>query len=152
MEVYYLDEWILLHCMLLVSYTQQYFSTSITVLTNQVWKLLIALLKVPNTGALTVHQSLEQHLKSHDKSSMISTHYLKLTSWPLYMFCSIIRLLILSWILQNGRRARVCMMWLRRITCSLDVTWLPRDTPSTAAPPWLCSAPGTVLMDSSWIQ
>ena len=40
--------------MLLVSYTQQYFDTSITVLTNQVWKLLIALFKVPNTGALTV--------------------------------------------------------------------------------------------------
>ena len=45
---------LLLHCMLLVSYIQQYFNTSITVLTNQVWKLLIALLKVPNTGALTV--------------------------------------------------------------------------------------------------
>ena len=40
--------------MLLVSYIQQYLNTSITVLTNQVWKLLIALLKVPNTGALTV--------------------------------------------------------------------------------------------------
>ena len=44
-----------LHCMLLVSYIQQYFNTSITVLTNQVWKLLIALLKMPNTGAFTVH-------------------------------------------------------------------------------------------------
>ena len=33
------------------SYIQQYFNTSITVLTNQVWKLLIALFKVPNTGA-----------------------------------------------------------------------------------------------------
>ena len=54
MEVYYLDEWIILHCMLLVFYIQQYFNTSITVLTNQVWKLLIALFKVPNTGALTV--------------------------------------------------------------------------------------------------
>ena len=31
----------------------------ITVLTNQVWKLLIALFKVPNTGALTVHISLQ---------------------------------------------------------------------------------------------
>ena len=40
--------------MLLVSYIQQYFYTSITVLTNQVWKLLIALFKVPNTGAFTV--------------------------------------------------------------------------------------------------
>ena len=43
-----------LHCMLLVSYIQQYFDTSITVLTNQVWKLLIALFKVPNTGAFMV--------------------------------------------------------------------------------------------------
>ena len=41
-----------LHCMLLVSYIQQYFNTSITVLTNQVWKLLIALFKVPNTDVL----------------------------------------------------------------------------------------------------
>ena len=40
--------------MLLVSYIQQYFNASITVLTNQVLKLLIALFKVPNTGALTV--------------------------------------------------------------------------------------------------
>ena len=40
--------------MLLVSYIQQYFNTSITVLTNQVWKLLIALFKVPNNGAFTV--------------------------------------------------------------------------------------------------
>ena len=37
--------------MLLISYIQQYFNTSITVLTNHVWKLLIALFKVPNTGA-----------------------------------------------------------------------------------------------------
>ena len=41
--------------MLLVSYIQQYFNTFITVLTNQVWKLLIALFKVLNTGAFTVH-------------------------------------------------------------------------------------------------
>ena len=40
--------------MLLVSYIQQYFNTSITVLTNRVWKLLLALFKVPNTGAFTV--------------------------------------------------------------------------------------------------
>ena len=40
--------------MLLVSYIQQYFNTSITVLTNQVWKFVIALFKVPNTGAFTV--------------------------------------------------------------------------------------------------
>ena len=45
--------------MLLVSYIQQYFNTSITVLTNQVWKLLIALYKVPNTGAFTVLESEE---------------------------------------------------------------------------------------------
>ena len=38
----------------MVSYIQQYVNTSITVLTTQVWKLLIALFKVPNTGALTV--------------------------------------------------------------------------------------------------
>ena len=38
----------------MVSYIQQYFNTSITILTNQVWKLLIALFKVPNTGAFTV--------------------------------------------------------------------------------------------------
>ena len=41
--------------MLLASYIQQYFNTSITVLTNRVWKLVIALFKVPNTGAFTVH-------------------------------------------------------------------------------------------------
>ena len=40
--------------MFVVSYIQQYFNTSITVLINQVWKLLIALFKVPNTGAFTV--------------------------------------------------------------------------------------------------
>ena len=54
MEVYYLDEWIIITLHVLVSYIQQYFNTSITVLTNQVWKLLIALCKVPNTGALMV--------------------------------------------------------------------------------------------------
>ena len=37
--------------MLLVSYIQQYFNTSITVLTNRVWKLLIALFKVSNTAS-----------------------------------------------------------------------------------------------------
>ena len=45
--------------MLLVSYIQQYFNTSITVLTNQVWKLPIALFKVPNTGAFTVLETDE---------------------------------------------------------------------------------------------
>ena len=54
MEVYYLDEWIMITLHVAGSYIQQYFNTSITVLTNQVWKLLIALLKVPNTGAFTV--------------------------------------------------------------------------------------------------
>ena len=44
--------------MWLVSYIQQYFNTFITVLTNQVWKLLIALFKVPNTGAFTVPQEI----------------------------------------------------------------------------------------------
>ena len=47
--------------MLLVSYIQQYFNTSITVLTNQVWKLLIALFKVQNTGALMVVSILIIH-------------------------------------------------------------------------------------------
>ena len=60
MAVYYLDEWILLHCMLLVSYIQQYLNTSITVLTNQVWKLLIALFKVPNTGLVHILIFLQQ--------------------------------------------------------------------------------------------
>ena len=54
MEVYHLDEWIIitLHVAGFL-YIQQYFNTSITVLSNQVWKLLIALFKVPNTGAFT---------------------------------------------------------------------------------------------------
>ena len=43
----------------MVSYIQQILYTSITVLTNQVWKLLIALSKVPNTGAFTVLQYLK---------------------------------------------------------------------------------------------
>ena len=43
-------------CCWFSTFFQQYNTcTSITVLTNQVWKLLIALFKVPNTGALTVH-------------------------------------------------------------------------------------------------
>ena len=62
---------LLLHCMLLVSYMQQYFNTSITVLTNQGWKLLIALFKVPNTGAFTVH---------------VHVHVFKLCYKYMYMF------------------------------------------------------------------
>ena len=54
MEVYYLDEWIMI-TLHVVSYIHQYFDTSITVLTNQVWKLPIALFKVTNTGAFTVY-------------------------------------------------------------------------------------------------
>ena len=54
MEVYHLDEWIIITLHVAGFYTQQYFNTSITVLTNQVWKLLIALLKVLNTGAFMV--------------------------------------------------------------------------------------------------
>ena len=52
--------------MLLVStYIQQYFNTSITVLTNQVWKLLIALFKVPNTGAfMVIVQNCEHNQQS----------------------------------------------------------------------------------------
>ena len=53
--------------MLLVSYMyiQQYFNTSITVLTNQVWKLLIALFKVPNTGAFTVLLEYSNRIDHH---------------------------------------------------------------------------------------
>ena len=43
--------------MLLVSYIQQYLNTSITFLTNQVWKLLIALSKVQNTGLLRYNKN-----------------------------------------------------------------------------------------------
>ena len=56
-KFHYLDEWIIitLHVAgFLHVYIQQYVNTSITVLTNQLWKLLIALFKVRNTGALTV--------------------------------------------------------------------------------------------------
>ena len=64
MEVYYLDE-------VNYNYTaycwfptiQQYFNTSITVLTNQVWKLLIELFKVPNTGAFTVQDLILIQIK-----------------------------------------------------------------------------------------
>ena len=62
--------------MSLVSYIQQYFDTSITVLTNQVWKLLIALFKVPNTGALTV---LFWQKEASDKSS--KSEILMLLDW-----------------------------------------------------------------------
>ena len=64
--------------MLLVSYIQQYFNTSITVLTNQVWKLLIALFKVPNTGAfygMWKHQLLS--VKSWDVQSGVSAEQSK---------------------------------------------------------------------------
>ena len=57
MEVYYLDEWIIITLHVLVSYIQQYCKTSITLLTNQVWKFLIALFKVPNTVGFTVPTS-----------------------------------------------------------------------------------------------
>ena len=83
---------LLLHCMLLVSYTQQYFNTSITILINRVWKLLIALFKVPNTGAFTVPvSSLIRNLwlwkdeKSHGCSPLVSMH--------------------------SGRRARITLSW-----------------------------------------
>ena len=96
MDVYYLDEWILLHCMLLVSYIQQYFNTSITVLTNQVWKLLIALLKVLNTGALTVLLFLEI------LTYIISCRERKLLLWSRYYVQSsmgnMLWLLFLKWI------------------------------------------------------
>ena len=53
--------------MSLVSYIQQYFDTSITVLTNQVWKLLIALFKVPNTGVFTVHEQIAKETDGQGK-------------------------------------------------------------------------------------
>ena len=60
---------------MLVSYIQQYFDTSFRLLTNQVWKLLIALFKVPNTGAFTV---------TSDKTQESSN--LKLcVKWPIIM-------------------------------------------------------------------
>ena len=54
-EAYYLDEWIIITLHVAGFLHPAIFNTSITVLTNQVWKLLIALFKVPNTGAFTVH-------------------------------------------------------------------------------------------------
>ena len=44
--------------MLLVSYISQFLNTFITVVTNQVSKLLTALFKVPNSGAFTVHAAV----------------------------------------------------------------------------------------------
>ena len=67
-----------LHCMLLVSYIQQYFNTSITVLTNQVWKLLSALFKVPNTGAFTVSQNQMNSLLEHYEFPLLETRL----TWP----------------------------------------------------------------------
>ena len=61
-------------CMLLVSYIQQYFNTFITVLTNQVWKLLIALFKVPNTGAFTVPQIVIQQASKQGCGSAYCRH------------------------------------------------------------------------------
>ena len=72
--------------MLLVFYIQQYFNTSITVLTNQVWKLLmIALFKVPNTGAFTVPDSTFQfNFKSGIQVIMINiVNIIYRTSWNL---------------------------------------------------------------------
>ena len=57
-----------LHYMLLVSYIQQYFNTSI-VLTNQFWKLLIALFKVPNTGAFMVQKIKNLGKKTNNNNS-----------------------------------------------------------------------------------
>ena len=64
--------------MLLVSYIHQYFNTSITLLTNQVWKWLIALFKVPNTGALTRYPCSwisYTDTYSYPKCKKIGTHY-----------------------------------------------------------------------------
>ena len=43
---------------------------AITVLTNQVWKLLIALFKVPNTGAFTVQNDALYKVVSHNSHSL----------------------------------------------------------------------------------
>ena len=51
---YYLNEWTIITLHVTGFLHPAIFNTSIRVLTNQVWKLLIALFKVLNTGAFTV--------------------------------------------------------------------------------------------------
>ena len=77
--------------MLLVSYIQQYFNTSITVLTNQVWKLLIALFKVPNTGAFMVLSSLKEcfvkkllEAQKHGMLHQLAKHFSASTDYKLF--------------------------------------------------------------------
>ena len=62
-----------------------------TVLTNQVWKLLIALFKVPNTGAFTVLSELD--IATHVHWASKETYWassercsLKSTTWKLIIF------------------------------------------------------------------
>ena len=76
MEVYYLDKWIIIITLHVAgfAYIQQYLNTSITVLTNQFWKLLIALFKVPNTGI-------------DDVLFLMSTHCCTMPQW--YATCGI---------------------------------------------------------------
>ena len=74
--------------MLLVSYIQQYFNTSwITVLTNQVWKLLIALFKVPNTGALTVKPTNKSHAR-HFSRNRVGHGDLVAVMGSMWLLCS----------------------------------------------------------------
>ena len=74
--IIWMNELIIAYCMLLVSYIQQYFHTSITVLTNQAWKLLIALFKVPNTGAFTVYSSKQSIFQINLEKSMSDNSFL----------------------------------------------------------------------------
>ena len=86
--------------MLLVSYIQQYFNTSITVLTNQVWKLLIALFKVPNTGAFTVTIFLwgvlwgpYLFMRGHIKYAVVGVNSLARFPYTHSYLCLVVRLL-----------------------------------------------------------
>ena len=74
--------------MLLVSYIQQYFNTSITVLTNQVWKLLIALFKVQNTGVFTVLQ-LQFAFTSTKQTSTVTEQRLNHLQTPNFKFMTL---------------------------------------------------------------
>ena len=68
--------------MLLVSYIQQYFNTSITVLTNRVWKLLIVLFKVPNTGVFTVQCFVQVKPNAAEGDSMDVRSYVHIKRVP----------------------------------------------------------------------
>ena len=98
--------------MLQVYYIQQYFNTSITVLTNQVWKLLIALFKVPNTGAFTVPQGplLTRH-KSYTYILCIHFNWLFCYNTVSIWWCNIL--------LDASFRQAVFWHWLPGLTCQI---------------------------------